>query len=181
MRRSIGLSLSIAAALLLAACGAGAAETPELGVGAGQASPPADAREAFAPLPETALGGEEFDPESLAGRSVVLWFWAPWCTICRAEGPGVADVAEELEGEVTFIGVPGLGEESAMRGFVDDTGTGSLTHLPDLDGDTWRGYGVISQPAFVFITPSGVVQTFTGALGSDKLRDAAESLTVDSA
>jgi thiol-disulfide isomerase/thioredoxin len=181
MRRSIALAVSAAAAVLLSACGAGPTESSEPGTGAGRVTPPADAREAFTPLPAVALDGDEFVPESLAGSSVVLWFWAPWCTICRAEGPGVADVAAELEGEVTFIGVPGLGAENAMREFVDDTGTGSLTHLPDVDGQTWRGYEVVSQPAFAFVTPSGVVQTFNGALGSDKLRDAAESLTVDSA
>jgi thiol-disulfide isomerase/thioredoxin len=125
------------------------------------------------------LQGAAFDPDSLTGQSVVLWFWAPWCTICRAEGPGVAKIAEELDGEVTFVGVPGLGARPAMESFVTDTGTESLTHLPDISGTTWSAYGVVSQPAFVFVTPSGETQTFSGALGEDKLKDAAEALTLD--
>jgi thiol-disulfide isomerase/thioredoxin len=41
------------------------------------------------------VDGQEFDGAALAGTPVVLWFWAPWCTICRAEAPDVAAVAAE--------------------------------------------------------------------------------------
>lgn len=173
------LGLVVAAAVLLSACGASGVGGAPADVGASPTAGSASA--SLEPLGDVTLQGDSFDSETLGGKSVVLWFWAPWCTICRAEGPSVAEVAEQLDGEVTFVGVPGLGEQGAMRSFVSDTGTESLLHIPDLDGSTWTAYGVVSQPAFVFITPSGAVQTFTGALGSDKLKDAAESLTVDPA
>jgi hypothetical protein len=92
----------------------------------------------------------------------------------------VAAVAEEVAGDVTVIGVPGLGPRGDMEDFVADTGVGGLTHLPDDDGKIWQAYRIIGQPAFVFITPSGEVTTFTGALGGDKLRDAVETNTLDS-
>lgn len=45
----------------------------------------------------TTLAGEPFDASTVADRPVVLWFWAPWCTVCRAEAPDIAEVAAELE------------------------------------------------------------------------------------
>jgi thiol-disulfide isomerase/thioredoxin len=58
------------------------------------------------------VDGQEFDGAALAGTPVVLWFWAPWCTICRAEAPDVAAVAAEYAGRVEVIGVAGRGDEA---------------------------------------------------------------------
>jgi thiol-disulfide isomerase/thioredoxin len=160
--------------LLVAACGATAPEPA--GDGAQTAG-----TSALAALPNHTLEGDAFDGESLAGQGVVLWFWAPWCTICRAEAPDVASVAAEMQGDVTFVGVPGLGAASEMKGFVADTGVQSITHLPDVDGEAWRAFGIVSQPSFVFISPDGSATSFTGALGADKLREAAESTAVNGA
>jgi len=175
------LALPVAAALLTTACGVGGSGT-EAGAPAGPSPGSATATASpLAVLPERALDGSRFDAAALDGQGVVLWFWAPWCTICRAEAPDVATVADQLAGEVTFVGVPGLGAESEMRGFVTDTGVEDMTHLPDLDGRVWRAYGIVSQPAFVFISPDGTATSFTGALGADTLLEAAQNLTVDEA
>ena len=124
----------------------------------------------------TTLAGPELDVSTLAGEPVVLWFWAPWCTICRVEGPEVADVAAELEGDVAFLGVPGRGETADMASFVQDTGTAGLQHLVDADGSLWQRFRVVSQPSFAFIAPDGSVETFAGALGAEDLRTRASAL-----
>jgi thiol-disulfide isomerase/thioredoxin len=113
----------------------------------------------------------------LAGEPVVLWFWAPWCTICRVEGPDVAAVAAELQGDVTFLGVPGRGAADDMRSFVDDTGTSGLQHLVDVDGSLWQRFRVVNQPSFAFVDPDGSVELFAGALGADELRARAAALS----
>ncbi len=118
----------------------------------------------------TTLDGAPLDVATLAGTPVVLWFWAPWCTICRAEAPDVAEVAAEYDGRVTLLGVPGRGEVEAMRGFVADTGTEAITHVVDADGALWNRFGVVSQPAFVFVDRSGAVERFAGSLEGDDLR-----------
>ncbi|MCB7136597.1 redoxin domain-containing protein [Cellulosimicrobium marinum] len=124
----------------------------------------------------TTVDGSSLDLASLAGEPVVLWFWAPWCTVCRGEAPDVAQVAADLEGEVTFVGVPGLGEVDAMRGFVADTGTGGFDHLVDADGAVWNHYGVVSQPSYVLVAPDGSSELVVGALGGDRLADEAARL-----
>ncbi|HCB34331.1 MAG TPA: hypothetical protein DEP69_04005 [Acidimicrobiaceae bacterium] len=87
----------LAAALLAGACGsstsdvpvnAAAAEPDEVpstsaAASAGTAPSPAqpdlvETRPAVLQLARTQLDGAVFDPDSVAGRNVLLWFWAPW-------------------------------------------------------------------------------------------------------
>jgi thiol-disulfide isomerase/thioredoxin len=119
----------------------------------------------------TTLDGSTLDAGTLAGTPVALWFWAPWCTICRAEAPDVAAVAAEFEGRVRVLGVPGRGDVAEMRGFVADTGTGAITHVVDPDGSLWNRFGVVTQPAFVFVDRDGGARSFAGALGAEQLRE----------
>ena len=177
-RRRTGAAAALAAVALLAtACAGGAAgDRPAAGTGAGAAAPaPATAEEPLAFRAST-LAGPELDVSTLAGQPVVLWFWTPWCTICRVEAPDVAAVAADLEGDVIFLGVPGRGETADMASFVQDTGTSGLQHLVDVDGSLWQRFRVVSQPTFAFVGRDGAVETFAGALGADELRTRASAL-----
>ena len=159
-----------AVALLTTACAAGSSsDSPAAAPASAAAEEPLD-------FSATTLAGPELDVSTLAGEPVVLWFWAPWCTICRVEAPDVAAVAADLQGEVTFLGVPGRGPAADMRSFVQDTGTGSLQHLVDEDGSLWQRFRVVNQPSFAFIDPNGDVELFAGALGAEQLRARASAL-----
>lgn len=176
-------ALLAAASLVLTACSPGGTEPASRSSGASadtSASDSAGVQSGSKALSFTAstLTGTRLDVSTLAGSPVVLWFWAPWCTICRAEAPDVAKVAADLDGRVRFLGVPGIGREPDMRAFVEDTGTGGFVHVVDSDGSLWQRFGVISQPAFAFVASDGSVQVFAGALGGDALRERAESLVV---
>uniref|UniRef100_UPI002795B64A redoxin domain-containing protein n=1 Tax=Nocardiopsis sp. CC223A TaxID=3044051 RepID=UPI002795B64A len=115
------------------------------------------------------LDGEGLASTALAGEPVVLWFWAPWCTICRGEADGVAEAAERYEGRVDFIGVAGLGEVEDMRSFTTDTGTDHMRHIVDEDGTIWSDFGVVGQPAFAFVRSDGTFETVAGTLSDDDL------------
>jgi len=166
-----GLIMLACLSVVLTACSS--ATTPgqagEESTGAGQAGPAVTSGEALE-FSGTTLDGESLDVSTLAGTPVVLWFWAPWCTICRAEAPDVAEVAAEFDGQVTVLGVPGRGEVDAMRAFVSETGTGAFTHVVDSDGSLWTRFGVVSQPSFVFVDGSGAATSFAGSLDADDLR-----------
>lgn len=138
-------------------------------------SSPASARAALEFGGPTVDGGR-FEAASLTGKPAVLWFWAPWCSVCRAEGPGVAAVAHEFEGRVAFVGVPGLGQVPDMKTFVGDTGTGAFTHVVDADGALWQRFGVVAQPAFAFVGADGTVRTVAGGMDADSLRQATGAL-----
>lgn len=164
-RRSL-VPVALVALLVLAGCaGTGQPVGPGAAATTGLSSPLANA----GPLPTTVDGGR-LDPATLAGKPVVLWFWAPWCAVCRGEGPTIAKVASEFTGKVRFIGVAGEGTLPAMTAFVKATGTGGLTHLADVSGSVWRDYGVSVQPAFAFITADGTVDLRIGSLDEATLR-----------
>lgn len=118
----------------------------------------------------TTLDGARFDNAVAHGKPEVLWFWAPWCTVCRAESGDVADVAASFDGEVTFVGVPGRGKVPDMRGFVSETGTDGFQHVADVDGRLWKQFGVSSQPSFVFVDGAGHATRVTGNLDAGQLR-----------
>jgi thiol-disulfide isomerase/thioredoxin len=168
-RRSL-VVLALSLVVLAAACGGGSAST----AGTGATSSPGNAADdGQAPADFTAplLAGGEFAAASLEGRNTVLWFWAPWCTSCRAEAPDVVAAAEAFAGDVDVIGVAGRGEVSEMQAFVDDTGTAGLSHVIDADGSIWSAFGVFAQPAFAFVDDTGSVDVFVGALGEKALTE----------
>ncbi|MDP9407271.1 MAG: redoxin domain-containing protein [Actinomycetota bacterium] len=174
--RHTGTALLLAGLALVAGCGE---ESPGTTAGSGtaaQVAPSATGADAPAFTAAT-LDGAEFDSAArFAQGPTVLWFWAPWCTICRTEAPEVLAVAEEFAGDVTVVGVAGRGEVDEMVDFVADTGTGRLEHVVDRDGAIWSEFGVVAQPAFAFVGRDGQVEVFNGALPPDDLRAAARSL-----
>lgn len=105
----------------------------------------------------TTVGGEAFEGASLAGRDTVLWFWAPWCTVCARSAASVASAAMASP-DVRFVGVAGLSADSgAMSDFVDRNGVDDLTHLADTGGDLYTRFGVTQQHTFVLVSADGTV------------------------
>ncbi len=176
----VHLALACIAVAVLTACGSGAPTsslTPPPSTSQGGSTTPAPTSGAtVSTLSATTLDGAAFNFASISGHPTVLWFWAPWCTICRAEGPGIAKVAAEVAGDVTFIGIPGRGEQPAMKQFVADTGVGSFQHVVDTDGRIWNEYGVVSQPSFAFINAAGEIKMVNGSLTGDQLETSARAL-----
>lgn len=171
--------LAAAAAALVAALGLVACSSPEAAApsepeapAVGQTEAGSGAEEAESALPAfdaQTLDGEAIASTALAGEPAVLWFWAPWCSICRGEAGGIAEAAERYEGQVDFIGVAGLGEVEDMRAFASDTGTDHMTHIVDEDGGIWSDFGVVGQPAFAFVNADGTFETVPGTLSDDDL------------
>jgi thiol-disulfide isomerase/thioredoxin len=171
------ISLTTAVLLTAAACASGneartatpAGDDTGSGDTAGGEPAPLD-------FTSTQLDGESFDGKGLLGSDTVLWFWAPWCTSCRAEAPDVVEAAGEFAGSVEVIGVPGRGGTADMQDFVSETGTGSLRHVIDSDGAIWRDFGIIGQPAFAFIDDDGTLEVFVGGLGKEQLAERMDQL-----
>jgi thiol-disulfide isomerase/thioredoxin len=131
---------------------------------------PASSRSASALLAfhGTAVGGKPFDGASLAGKPVVLWFWAPWCPTCLMQAPGVRAAVERSGGSVNVVGVAGLDTAAAMPEFVQLAKVGSMTHVADEAGALWKQYGVTEQSYFVFLDATGA-ETFRGKLNPDDI------------
>jgi peroxiredoxin len=106
----------------------------------------------------TTVDGAAFSGADLAGRKTVLWFWAPWCTVCARAAADVKSAATTLGPDVRVVGVAGLSSDAAdMQRFVDRGGLQSLTNLADATGDVYARFAVTQQDTFVLIQPDGTV------------------------
>jgi thiol-disulfide isomerase/thioredoxin len=125
------------------------------------------------------LDGDTLEGESLKGKDVVLWFWAPWCPTCLVEGKDqVAPALAELPDDVEFIGIAGRSDDLAeMAEFIDWTGTGAATHVVDTDGSIWEGFGVVLQPAFYFVNQDGAARRAGSGLTTDDILAEIDILT----
>jgi thiol-disulfide isomerase/thioredoxin len=116
----------------------------------------------------TTLDGRPFSAASLAGRPVVLWFWAPWCATCAGQADSIGEQAARYGAKLGVVGVAGLGEAGAMRQFVADTKVGAITQLNDEAGVVWRRFKITEQSTFVLIDRAGKV-VHTGWLDDQDL------------
>lgn len=172
--RRRALPLVVLSAALLAACGDSGSASPT--------SPSIDGTARAAVATDALVGastvdGLAFDASTLAGKPTVVWFWAPWCLVCRGEAPDIVSTVTAFDDRVNFVGVAGLGESPEMREFVSETGTGGFVHLDDTNGEIWTAYGIYAQPAFAFITADGrLVQTYDGPLTAEDLTKVIDNL-----
>ncbi len=139
------------------------------------AEPVEPADTAAAQVPEqldftaTTVNGETFDGAEVAGQDTLFYFWAPWCTICRATAPGLAEFAAERD-DVRLVTVGGSSADvDEMAEFVADVGLGDFPNVADTTGEIWTRFGVTYQYTYVFVDDSGSVEVVTGPLDKDEL------------
>ncbi len=147
--------LALLAAALLMGCAAKAA--PEGSTKAGSAGLNFSA---------VTTSGAAFEGESLTGKPAVLWFWAPWCPTCRAQASGVEKLAQQYGDQVNVVGVGGLDEAAAIKGFADSVP--GITQLTDPDGAVWRHFGVTAQSTYLVLDADGGTVA-SGYLDDDEL------------
>lgn len=63
------------------------------------------------------LTGATYDSEALLGQVLVYNVWGSWCAPCVAEAPDLVEVATELAGQVSFIGLNVRDNDAAARAF----------------------------------------------------------------
>ncbi|MDJ0382218.1 redoxin domain-containing protein [Streptomyces sp. G-G2] len=180
-RSFLSVALLTAAALTLTGCGSdtatpagGAAGTSNSTASSAPSTAGADpSAPAATVVPEalrftgTTVDGKPFDGTSLAGKPTVLWFWAPWCPKCKAQGPETAKVAEQFQGKANVVGVAGLDKQAAMKEFVTSTGVGAFPNLSDEAGGIWKRFEITQQSVYVVLDKDGKT-VFTGNLPAGK-------------
>lgn len=181
MRRTTVAGTLAVALLAPAACAVGPERAAPVGAVAAASPAAAPAPVSPARVPETlrftarTLDGTDFSAAALAGRPVVLWFWAPWCATCASQAWTVAEIAPKYRDTVPVIGVAGLGEQPAMKQFVTEFDLAGTPQLDDRAGTLWRRFEVVEQSTFVIIDRDGRVVR-QGFLDGESLTRQVEAL-----
>jgi peroxiredoxin len=134
-------------ALLLAACDGGGAK---VNLNTGDAAPGFATRQLS--------GGTLKFPEDLAGKPVVLRFWADWCRFCEGEMKDIEQVYRRRQPEGLNVLAVNVGQdEKTVAAFMKKIGV-SYPALIDEEGGIARQYGVIALPTTFFVDGQGKVR-----------------------
>ena len=152
------LSLVLALAAVLAACGGGDASGPN-----------------FPDLPEAS-------PDEVVafvvddGRPAVVNVWASWCGPCRAEAPLLTEAHGEYGDDVLFVGVDVQDSQAGAKSFIEEYGL-DFQHFFDPDKAVPAQFGGFGVPITYFVSADGeIVETHTGILDERSLVEGIENL-----
>lgn len=134
-------------AFLLAACDGGGAK---VNLNTGDAAPGFATRQL--------AGGTVKFPEDLAGKPVVLRFWADWCRYCEGEMKDIDQVYRRRQGEGLEVLAVNVGQdEKSVAAFMKKIAV-SYPALIDEEAGIARQYGVIALPTTFFVDGEGRVK-----------------------
>jgi cytochrome c biogenesis protein CcmG, thiol:disulfide interchange protein DsbE len=109
-------------------------------------------------------GGDPVSLAGLRGHPVVVNFWATWCIPCVEENTTLMRAAQQLKGDVQFLGIVYEDTEDPIAAFLRQHGQ-AYPSLLDAEGKTAIAYGVYGVPETYFLDPQGtIVSKFVGPL-----------------
>jgi thiol-disulfide isomerase/thioredoxin len=112
------------------------------------------------PFRVTTIDGRHISMDSLAGKVVLLDFWATWCGPCREALPHVRDIARKFQGQPFVVLSVSLDDDDAK--WKDFVNKNEMTWLQYRDGK-WTGpiateFDVKAIPATFSIDADGVLE-----------------------
>ena len=102
-----------------------------VGTAAAATCTPAAGKDCLPKLTYVDIDGRAYTPEAMAGKIVVINFWATWCGPCKKEIPAFSKVAEKYKDKVVMLGLLASDNPDAgtLLNFMSDFETVSYTHL----------------------------------------------------
>jgi thiol-disulfide isomerase/thioredoxin len=112
------------------------------------------------PFSLTTLDGRHVSMDDLAGKVVLIDFWATWCGPCREALPHIRRIAQEFNGQpLVVLSISLDSDEAKWKSFVSKN---EMTWLQYRDG-AWKGqmareFAVNAIPATFSIDADGVLE-----------------------
>jgi len=103
------------------------------------------------------LDGGSLDRADLAGKPLLINFWATWCAPCRLEMPELEAISRDYAD--TGLVVLGVNQEESaqqVQPFADELGL-SFPIVMDSDGAMSDAYGAFLLPMSIFVNSEGQV------------------------
>ena len=104
--------------------------------------------------------GNDVTLSDYKGKTVVLNFFATWCTYCKMELPSLEEINSTRDDIVIFlVATPDIGNEGSkeyIESFMEENGY-SMTVLYDDTGEVVSKYNVSGLPTSFFFKPDGSV------------------------
>ncbi len=122
----------------------------------------------------TDLEGNDFSSETLAGRVVLLDFWATWCPPCVADFPRLSDLHERLEDRgLTVVSVSIDEGKNTAKKVARMVRKRKATHPVYVDAgasSAWSAYRVAVVPTQFLIDTNGqIVAQWSGVVDLDQV------------
>lgn len=140
-----------------------------------KASPPPAAK-SFT-LPALGHPGQKVSLAALAGKPVIINFFASWCEPCKRETPLLAKFYQSQHGKVLIIGVDSNDEAAKAMTFVRAEGVSYPVASDPFPSPVTVSYGVLALPQTFFLNAQHkIVRHIFGDLTSAELTAWARSL-----
>jgi thiol-disulfide isomerase/thioredoxin len=113
--------------------------------------------------------GNPITVAELAGRPLVVNFWASWCAPCLAEMPGFERIYQKYRGSVQFLGINLAEDVEPALAIVERTGV-TYPLARDPRGEAFAAFGGVGMPTSIFIDADGlIIEMYPGDLTADEL------------
>jgi cytochrome c biogenesis protein CcmG/thiol:disulfide interchange protein DsbE len=120
-------------------------------------------------LPNVRESEPDVSLANVAGKPVVINFWASWCVPCRKEMPAFEAVHRRRGGRVAFIGVDRQDDRTDALRFLARTRV-SYPSAYDPEGRLDASYRLRGMPTTVIVGADGlVVDHVSGPVSEDRL------------
>ncbi len=134
----------------------------------GKPKPPPKAFAEYAPptLDVTALDGTRYTSDTLAGKVVLLDFWASWCGPCRMSGPAIERLHKKFASKgVVVLGLNVAEPRSKIESYLaNEPKSYPIAPVSDSTANQWGASGL---PTFVFIGKEGKVASRVSGYGPE--------------
>ena len=110
------------------------------------------------PFTLTTFDGQQIGPEEMAGKVVLLNFWASWCKPCEQEAADLESVWRyyQSRGDVLFLGLAWTDTETASLEYIEKFDI-TYPNGPDLGTSISQSYRTTGVPETYIIDKNGLL------------------------